>query len=299
MCENITEESWPGIVRDVHARMAQYVKPYLTPISKSTDLESGAPHASGSFVEVHGRHYLLTCEHVVGRAYEKGFHLAYLPRNDDFYHALGGPWFYEAEPIDLAITLINPSAWAEGEKLALRPEQFAMTHDLAPGELLTLCGYPVAEAGFSRFTGEPTVHSALIPYTARETGLPESKGYDAGIAFALDYAVERAKRVDSGEGSLPRAIGFSGSPIWDTGFVASECSQDWTPARSRVIGIARKWEPIEMSSVIIATKVEQIRRFLLEKVRDDVACRHWMERGRPEDDDVDLAYAASLIPYLS
>jgi hypothetical protein len=170
---------------------------------------------------------------------------------------------------------------------------------MARNELLMLCGYPVAEAHFSRFTGEPTVHASLIPYTARETALPEGKGFDPGIAFALDYAMERAESVDGSQGRLPVPIGFSGSPIWDTGFVASGCSNEWTPARSRVVGIARKWEPVEMGSAIIATKATQIRRFLLEKVRNDVACRHWMERGEPEDDEADVIYAANLIRDLS
>jgi hypothetical protein len=260
MYENITAENWPALVQGVHARMARHIQPYLTPISVSEDLESGHPHGSGSFVEIHGRQYLLTCEHVVRTAYERHLHLGYLLKNDDYYRALSDRWLPETEPVDLAITLIDPAVWAQGDKRALRPGQVATTHDTVPNE---------------------------------------AKGYDPSIAFALDYAMELAKPVDGAKGRLPGPIGFSGSPIWDTGFVASGCSSDWTPTRSRVIGVARKWEPLENGSAIIATKAAQVRTFLLDKVRDDVASRHWMERGQPEDDDIDMSYAAKLIPDLS
>ena len=189
MHEVITEENWPRILKSVHTQMAEHVRPYLTPISKSapSDSESGSPHGSGTVVEVKRRHYLLTCEHVVKLAFEAGYRLAYLPREGDFYRALLHEWFYEPAPVDLAITLVDSAAWSEPDRMALPAGRIATTHDVAPNEVLMLCGYPVAESHFSRFTGEPTIHGCLIPYSARETSLPTQKGYDPSIHCARDY----------------------------------------------------------------------------------------------------------------
>jgi len=37
MCNDITEQEWHNLVRDVHARMATHVHPYLASISKTYD----------------------------------------------------------------------------------------------------------------------------------------------------------------------------------------------------------------------------------------------------------------------
>jgi hypothetical protein len=166
---------------------------------------------------------------------------------------------------------------------------------VAGHELLMLCGYPGEASYFSRFTGDAVLHSPAIPYTARETALP--RGFDAAIHFALKYEMEFSESADESKGKLSEPGGFSGAPIWDSGFVACKCSKDWTPAQARMIGIATRW--IAEDSCVIATKAEKVREFLLAQVRNEVALHHWVKRGKPEDFQVDLDYAAQLISDLS
>lgn len=157
-----------------------------------------------------------------------------------------------------------------------------------------LCGYPEAASSFSRFSGEPVLDSRLTPYTARETALPGS--FDPGIHFALQYEMGLAEDVARGNAKLPDPPGFSGSPIWDTGFVASGCSKAWIPEQARITGIATRW--IEEDSCIIGTKAGKIRKFLLENVRNDIAYHHWVARGNPKYDQVDVECARQLVPDL-
>ena len=154
---------------------------------------------------------------------------------------------------------------------------------------------PGGPSYFSRFGGTPTLYSPTIPYTARETDLPSD--LDAETHFALKYEMELSESVDGSTDRLPEPGGFSGSPIWDSGFVA-KCSKHWAPARARIVGIATRW--IQEDSCIIATKAEKVREFVLAQVRNRIAFDRWLKRGdKSADIQIDLDYAAQLVRDLS
>lgn len=192
------------------------------------------------------------------------------------------------------MTAVAPASWSSGDRPALPVSRVAKNYDVAPNELLMLCGYPAKAAYFSRFTGQPVLNSPLIPYTAREAALPE--GLDPARYFGLHYEMVKAEAADAGTGKLPPAPGFSGSPIWDTGFVAGGCCDDWRPEKARVVGVCLRWN--EGESFVLALRAEQVRVFLLENVRKIVALEHWIERGQPADDTADLEYASDTIKDL-
>jgi hypothetical protein len=296
MCEHITERNWTKIARWVHTQMAEHVRLYIASISKTLDNENGEAHGSGVYLELmKDRQYLLTCEHVVREGYANGYRITHLPKVGGNYQAFAHPFFSEPFPKDLALTHIDPGSWAQGDRLSLPTSRIATVHDIAQYELLSLCGYPGARSYPSRFGGEAVLYSPLVPYTARETTLPER--FDPDIHFALHYEMEQSEPAGEDNAKLPEPFGFSGSPIWDTGFIASSCSKDWTPAQGRLIGIATDWMP--ETSCIVATKAEKVREFLLENLRIDIAYHHWITRGRPSDQDVDVAYAVQIVQKLS
>ncbi len=294
MCQDITAENWPDLVRRVHTATAAHVRPYTASISRSVDDESGAAHGSGLYLDIKGRPFLLTCEHVVRRGYEGGGRIAHLPRAGGNYHAFPNPWFSECDPVDLAVTAIDATNWSGGDRRALPVSRVAKSYEIAPNELLILSGYPAKAAYFSRFTGEPVLDSPLVPYTARVAALPE--GVDSARYFGLQYEMEKAEAADGGKGRLPPAPGFSGSPIWDAGFVAGGCREDWTPEAARVIGVAVRWN--EGESFVLAVKAQHVRTFLLENVRRIVANEHWLVRGQPADDAADLEHALNTLKDL-
>lgn len=296
MCNDVNEQEWPSLARDVHIRMATYVQPYLASISKTNDNTNGQAHGSGVYLGLREEIGLLSCDHVVSNASATGYRIAHLLKRGDFYQAFKNPWVTDSFPVDLALTFIDSGVWSQGDRIALPLTGISRAHDVAAGELLMLCGYPGGPSYFSRFSGTPTLYSPTLPYTARETDLPS--GFDAGTHFALKYEMELSESVDGTTDGLPEPGGFSGSPIWDSGFVASKCSKDWAPARARIVGIANTW--IQEDSCIIATKAEKVREFLIAQVRYRVALDRWLKRGNKSADfQIDLDHAAQLVPDLS
>lgn len=258
MSNDITAENWLDIACRVHGAMAVHVRPYLASISKTNDNVSGIAHGSGVYFDLKRGPSLVTCEHVVRLGLANGYRIVHLPKDAGYYYAFNKPWYTEPFPLDLALTHIDPAIWSLGDRLALPVERLASTHNIAQDELLTLCGYPGDASYFTLFTDEPTLDSHLIPYTAREVALPA--GYDPAFHFALHYEMDLAQSADGSNAKLPRPPGFSGAPIWDSGFVASGCSEDWKPEMARIVGIAIQW--VEEESCIIATKSEKLIAFV-------------------------------------
>ena len=218
MCNDLTEQEWRSLARDVHTRMANYVQPYLASISKTNDNINGQAHGSSVYLELREEIGLLSCDHVVSNAAATGYRIGHLLKRGDYYQAFKNPWITGPFPVDLTLTIIDSGVWSQGDRIALSPAQISKTHDVAAGELLMLCGYPGGPSYFSRFSGTPTLYSPTIPYTARETDLPSD--FDAKAHFALKYEMELSESVDGSTNRLPEPGGFSGSPIWDSGFVA-------------------------------------------------------------------------------
>jgi hypothetical protein len=97
--------------------------------------------------------------------------------------------------------------------------------------------------------------------TAREAPLPKDDRFKARFHFAIDYKPDLATNV-VGSHSLPRPSGFSGSTVWNTGFVESRMAGvPWTPDMARITGIVWGWP--SSSGCIVATRSEYVRSFLL------------------------------------
>jgi hypothetical protein len=41
-----------------------------------------------------------------------------------------------------------------------------------------------------------------------------------------------------------------------------------------------------------------VRQFLLANIRNDLAYYHWVAKGKPADDQVDVEYAQQMLPDL-
>jgi hypothetical protein len=293
---DIIDKERRRLVRDVHMRMASYVHPYLASISKTDDGLNGIAHGSGLYLQLRDEIGLLTAEHLLSNEVGTGFSLTHLLKANDYYRKFENPWIGDPFPVDLAVTYINSETWSQGDRHALSPTHISKTHDVAAHELLFLCGYPGKTAYFSRFGDAPTLHSPAIPYSAHETALPS--GFNTETHFALKYEMKLSESASGSTEELPEPGGFSGSPIWNSGFVASNCSKDWAPEQARMIGIVTHWKMED--SCVIAVKAAKVREFLLAQVRIRVASDRWIKRGdKSADFQVDLDYAAQLVPDLS
>jgi hypothetical protein len=84
---------------------------------------------------------------------------------------------------------------------------------------------------------------------------------------------------------LPEPPGFSGSLVWDTGYVRKR-GQDWSPADATVTGLVFGWPLSDQSDSLIATRIEVVRAFLIQALRHEAAYFRWLGRGKPYHDEL-------------
>lgn len=288
---DVNPKDWDQLVLNVNAQMAEYVSQYMTPLSYLADDEFPELKGSAVFLKLSQKPYLLSCEHVV-RHHIRGKRLAYLI-NDDYFFM--GDAILTPEPLDLALAPVMHPDFYSGNKNALPIANISDECKVDFAELFFLGGFPGARSRYMPFDG--SLHTMFVSYTTRPKPLPQDPRFISDDHFALEYNFE-AKSTDGSHTTLPIPGGFSGSPIWDTGFLASGYGQHWNPSQARLVGIAWFWD--QSSSVIVATKATKIREFLLHAIREEAIVDHWYQRGRPNDNrQPDIEYALKHYPQLS
>lgn len=160
-----------------------------------------------------------------------------------------------------------------------------MTH-----ELLFMVGFPGKRARFSALAR--ALATIAVPYLTQEA--PE-ESVTSAEHFRLNYNPERARSVTRRGTFLPKPPGFSGSLVWDTGYVRKR-GQNWSPADATVTGLVFGWSRSDQSDSLIATRIEVVRSFLIRALREEAAYFRWLERGKPRHDQLaDWLWAERLI----
>lgn len=60
----MNEDQWNYLCKDTVDAMIEHVKPFLSPISYTTDEDYGKLHGTGSYITFDDKEYLITNEHV-------------------------------------------------------------------------------------------------------------------------------------------------------------------------------------------------------------------------------------------
>ena len=259
-----TEEEWIAEVPGVTSRLHQYLSQFTTPISKDHG-DYGEAWGSGVYLRVADQVFILTNEHVA-RARTATQRLLYkLNGRDDLFAMQGNhvafPW-----PLDLALLPVDAKVWSskEHDSKAISIAQISIAHSTAPTELLAFGGFSGERSSF-HFEMLFTPGTSSV---SREVALPEGDDrFDPRFHFGLDYKPDLATSVVGNRG-LPLPPGFSGSVVWNSGFVESRVDgKDWVPELARVTGIVWGWPSTQ--GCLVATRSEYIRSFLLG-VQDDL-----------------------------
>jgi hypothetical protein len=144
--------------------------------------------------------------------------------------------------------------------------------------------------------GWPTWHM-LVDGHAEGTGLPLAvaetpDACDDATSFALRYPSEGWQNVSGETAHMPWPEGMSGAAVWQT---HRRDQSDWSPNASRVVGVLRGWDPD--AHVLIASRIDGVRTFLVECFRARWAYGNWQQRGTPSGDDwADWFEAVARIP---
>ncbi len=243
---------WNSTCFAVNEAMAAHVRASITPISKVLSNDHGELEGTGSYVEIHGKPYLITNEHVA-RVLQTHSIAHQFHGSDNVVRCLH-PMLAQSAPVDVAISAIDDRIWHMFAHTAtpIPLSRFATRHNPVPGELLFIAGYSGDRSAF----WYNTLISRGMPYLTQEIMMSADHG-NAEYHFALHYNPERASSpVDRAEG-LPTPPGLSGSLVWNTRFVErKQAGVDWTPTDAQVTGIVWGWP--SGGSCLIATKVEHL-----------------------------------------
>jgi hypothetical protein len=286
---------WDAYGESVTEKMRQHAQPFLASVFAVHSFDEGSLLASGNYLQLANKPYLLTNQHVA-KALET-HPLAHQLADDEYAVRLSNPFQALSDPIDVAVSRIDDARWnsEKNQKKALPVSRLAERHETADGELLFIMGFSGERSHFSPAFG--TVFSTGTPYSTQEAPLPD--GYISDLHFALRYSATGARSLDGSNRGLPVPRGFSGAFVWNTRAV--ECfhsGRSWTPDEARVTGLVWLWDT--GAACLVATRIEHVRYFLLQAVRQEAAYFRWLSRGTPMDDELsDWSYAVEKIPELA
>ena len=250
-----TEEEWNQAIPEVVRAMTEYVRPFGTPVSKHHG-DHGEPWGSGSYLQLGDRFFILTNQHVAAARNAEQELIHQMHGSDDLCRIVGdhAAWDW---PLDLAI-LPAQNGWTQTghQAKAIASDQIAITHDPAPTEILTFYGFSGERGGFHFGT---LINQGTCS-TSREITLPADERFNSRFHFGLDYRPDLATTV-MGTSGLPCPPGFSGSVVWNTGFVEARLRDiAWKPDMARVTGVIWGW--LSAHGCLVATRAEFVRSFL-------------------------------------
>lgn len=255
----MTPDDWARICSDVADAMTAHTRPFVTPLTYSSDTGVHLV-GSGSFVIFEGRRILLTCEHV--RAKGGVDYLLYGSEDDIPKHP--GPWKEDGgSSLDVAVAGMSDPLWnATRHSAMLVPyERFAAKHQPVHKEELLF---------FRGFAGE-NARYAFGVHEANGTGYCSQQKQVSDVpdpsVFEIFWQPQETKIALRANDEARRAIkfdapgGFSGSLVWNTRYL--ECRKSgraWTPESAVVTGLLRRWDP--GTKTLLVWRVENLRDWL-------------------------------------
>lgn len=258
------DEEVSALFLEVQKGMAEHLEPSLVEVyfpsaSNSDVMENG----TGAFIEVEGTKLILSNDHVISKV---GLHHSFFGFNRFVYAA--SQRYGIGAPVDVGAGKVSDSLWKRhGSQASVIPfHRFANKHQTVPHEILWTAGYPgarvrqLADLTLAVCQALPTqeylFHDEVEPH----------EEFDPVYHFAVGYSPENAQPFDTSRPSSSPGLsdphGLSGSLVWNTRRL--ECfyeNRPWNPSLAVVTGIVWAWP---RSNYLIATRVEHIRRFLVD-----------------------------------
>jgi hypothetical protein len=282
---------WQALCSNVVEKMTQAVWPTITPITRSTAENEGELIGTGTYLRLLTRPYLLTNEHVARFQSVSG--LAHLPSQGGDYYRITTHFQAISSPLDVAVASIDESILEAGDRQCVPPEYIADNFRSSQYELFFVLGFPGERSRMSGFAGGLLTRG--VPYLTQEAPLPAS--YEHSTSFALHYPFDKPLTTSDGKSSvLPDPHGLSGSPVWATGLPVITGNTS-NPGQPKIVGVIRLWDLND--HVLVGTRIEFVREFLLHALRREFAYFSWLDRGMPLGDDwTDWFSAEAFIPQI-
>lgn len=284
----INQATFDDLCKDVLDRMKDFVKDFVTPISKASDENHGIAWGTGNYVLLKNKAYLMINTHVYQGA--DNALLAHLPGPTNDYVPCCHHFQTAGHPLDLSLMHLGLECRA-ATMAGIQPFQLDQVFAPVEGELMFIAGFPGAIAKRGEEVTEYNVRRNWFGTPIDSMGLPvltqvcnediHVEGYDAAYHAAIHFPFKARKVPGGPEEDLPNPKGMSGSLLWDTKLIArTRAGEDWHPEEARVCGL--EWGQSRAPATLLVTKIEHIRPKLLYFLREEAAYYRWLNR-RPQD----------------
>jgi hypothetical protein len=195
---------WSKHCARVKDAMRDWANRYVTPISMSAEFGHGVSWGTGTYLDISGKHILLTNNHVVVEVPIGGC-LAHLPGPTDDYVVIGSQWSQKPYPIDAACVAI-PNVGSVGMKEAVPYNLMEPQFAAEPNELLFWIGFPSFTAARNEAPTEARQHMTRFGGPLETIGLPmlsqvvqgwngeNEERFDPGFHIAVHIQAKRSGR---------------------------------------------------------------------------------------------------------
>lgn len=287
-------ETYTAFLSDTLSQMIPLIHPPSPPLvgiwHYGCPNELAEVAGSGTIIRLAGLPFILTCEHVVdprlrrpqpGPAYSKVVCTAEAPSQDAFEYEAR----HRSRDLDLAFGQIAPAVIQAGCRDALDPALLSTEFSIADGEPLVVSGWP---------KGVPIAGLHAYPRWFATTIAPLPARVDADLDFALEYPAAGWRTIEGEPTEFADPPGYSGAAVWAT---RRTMGQSWSPNDARVVGVL--YGHHRDSRVLLATRIDKVREFVLKAIRRELAYALWRDRGSPAADDwTDWLAAVGQFPDL-
>lgn len=260
--------------------MKVHTQPALAAIYGVVSEDFGVLIGSGTFLQLCGKPYLLTAEHVVdeGRKYQTVAHTT-------SYGSKPVPFTYEFRtvkpPIDLALARIDEGVIQEHGILPWGIDVLGSSSRDIERDVLFVHGYPGERSKWAPIVNGG-IHSTSLPFWTSDGKSNWSK-FDSQAHFAVQYPRDGWFDENQNLIPMPEPYCMSGSAVWQT-HRRESTTDSWSPQLSRIVGLVHRWN--DTAESLIATRIEVVLAFLLDVLRHEAAYFLWDERKRPLWDDL-------------
>jgi len=246
----MTENEWKEICDDVNNQMIRHVRPYITPLFKSS-IQPRSLVGSGSFIRTGKTQSILTCEHVI-----RGKEMDFILSGNQTPYGIGHSLASYPEPIDLELASIKPGNWLNvvHNSKSICESQISRRHaPYCKEEILFIQGFAFENSGLGH--GDEIPISTGLATQQKSTGSSDEKIFEL---FWEPNKMNYSSETDEQTQNIHRHIdprGISGSLVWDTKFL--ECTAqkiNWSPAYSTVTGIVQRWDSTTASLICLRSE---------------------------------------------
>lgn len=295
MAERLSPDEIKARIPAITRAMKGHTFRHICAVYGVFDEQFGELIGSGTVINLWGEAFVLTAHHVAqeklspeldgtGRKYQG---IAHSLRSGVPPRMISTPCYGMPRPYDLCLIQIDDS---DMDQEAVKLEQLAATSSLADRDMLFIQGFPGA-----RSRALFGVNSETLPFLTGP-GIATCDWFDPRIHFAIDYPATGLVDELGNSSDLVVPGGLSGAPVWATG--RSNTGDNWDPSVARIIGVIHSWE--QRDQILIGTRIEAVKGFLLQVLRSRYAYENWERRGRPSLDDwTDWFSSMEAIPNLS